>query len=89
MQPLRFETEACNRYKAPRPYFHTFEGDEAQIGLNFADESEALVFRQAVELKLAERRQRREKRQSNKRQQQQQQMPGGGECDALIMGACW
>ena len=61
------------RYKAPRPYFHTFEGDDAQVGLNFADEGEAEVFRSTVEGKLAERRQRREKRQASKRQQQQQQ----------------
>ena len=58
------------RYKAPRPYFHTFEGDEAQVGLNFADEGEAEVFRSTVEGKLAERRHRREKRQASKRQQQ-------------------
>ena len=56
----------------PRPYFHTFEGDDAQIGLNFADEGEAELFRQSVEQKLAERRQRREKRQATKRQQHQQ-----------------
>ena len=60
------------RYKAPRPYFHTFEGDDAQIGLNFADEAEAAVFRQTVEQKLQERRQRREKRQANKKQHHQQ-----------------
>ena len=41
-------TRHVTRYKAPRPYFHTFEGDEAQIGLNFADEGEADIFRQTV-----------------------------------------
>ena len=56
------------RYKAPRPYFHTFEGDESQIGLNFADESEAATFQQTVESKLSERKQRRERRQAARRQ---------------------
>ena len=57
------------RYKAPRPYFHTFEGDDSQIGLNFADESEATTFQQTIEAKLAERKQRRERRQAARRQQ--------------------
>lgn len=57
------------RYKSPRPYFHTFEGDEAQIGLNFADEDEADLFQKTVESKLAEKRDRRERKQAMKRQQ--------------------
>ena len=57
-----------SRYKAPRPYFHTFEGDDAQIGLNFADESEAEVFHQTIESKLTERKMRREKRQAARKQ---------------------
>ena len=57
------------RYKAPRPYFHTFEGDDSQIGLNFADESEAATFQKTIEAKLAERKQRRERRQAARRQQ--------------------
>ena len=61
-------TLPVTRYKAPRPYFHTFEGDDAQIGLNFADESEAEVFQQTVEAKLTERKLRREKRQAARRQ---------------------
>merc|ERR1719341_1147317 len=58
---LVFDQEIYNqfRYKAPRPYFHTFEGDDSQIGLNFADESEAATFQQTIEAKLAEREQRR------------------------------
>ena len=32
------------RYKTPRPYFHTFEGDDAQIGLNFAGETLQIIF---------------------------------------------
>ena len=49
-QTLVFDQEIYNqfKYKSPRPYFHTFEGDEAQIGLNFADEGEADIFRQTV-----------------------------------------
>ena len=49
-QALVFDQEIYNqfKYKSPRPYFHTFEGDDAQIGLNFADESEADIFRQTV-----------------------------------------
>ena len=56
------------RYKTPRPYFHTFEGDDAQIGLNFADEKEAEVFQQTIESKLQERRNRRERRQGSRKQ---------------------
>jgi len=68
---LVFDQEIYNqfRYKAPRPYFHTFEGDDAQIGLNFADEAEADVFQKTVESKLAERRKRRERRQASRKQQ--------------------
>lgn len=67
---LVFEQEIYNqfKYKAPRPYFHTFEGDDAQIGLNFADEKEAEVFQITVEGKLHERKHRRERRQSSKKQ---------------------
>ena len=49
-QALVFDQEIYNqfKYKSPRSYFHTFEGDDAQIGLNFADEGEADIFRQTV-----------------------------------------
>merc|ERR550539_1822077 len=70
---LVFDQEIYNqfRYKTPRPsYFHTFEADECQVGLNFADEDEANYFRQTIENKLAERRQRRERRNALKRQGQ-------------------
>lgn len=68
---LVFDQEIYNqfRYKAPRPYFHTFEGDDAQIGLNFADEAEAEIFQKTVESKLTERRKRRERRQASRKQQ--------------------
>ncbi len=41
-----FDQEIYNqfRYKTPRPYFHTFEADDGQVGLNFADETEAEYF---------------------------------------------
>lgn len=67
---LVFDQEIFNqfKYKTPRPYFHTFEGDDAQIGLNFADEDEAETFAATLETKLAERRQRRERRQATRRQ---------------------
>ncbi|EFX81546.1 hypothetical protein DAPPUDRAFT_50104 [Daphnia pulex] len=35
-------------YCAPRPYFHTFEGDECRIGFNFANEGEAEYFLMAI-----------------------------------------
>eukprot|EP00088_Acartia_fossae_P006652 TRINITY_DN13069_c0_g1_i1.p1 TRINITY_DN13069_c0_g1~~TRINITY_DN13069_c0_g1_i1.p1 ORF type:complete len:541 (-),score=174.23 TRINITY_DN13069_c0_g1_i1:321-1943(-) len=66
---LVFEQEIYHqfKYKSPRPYFHTFEGDDSQVGLNFADEREAAHFQEVVESKLLERRQRRERRHQAKR----------------------
>jgi len=64
------------KYKTPRPYFHTFEGDDAQIGLNFADEKEGETFQQTIEEKVRERRDRRDRRQSSKRNVTQSN--GGG-----------
>lgn len=52
----------------PRAYFHTFEADDCQVGLNFADESEAGYFHHTVEGKLTERRLRKERRNAMKRQ---------------------
>lgn len=70
---LAYEQEVYTqfKYKTPRPYFHTFEGDDAQIGLNFADEKEAENFHKTVELKISERQQRRERRQASKKGQSQ------------------
>jgi len=64
-----FDQEIYNqfRYKTPRPFFHTFEAEDGQIGLNFADETEAAHFQHVVEDKLTERRQRRERRAAVKR----------------------
>ena len=65
-----FDQEIYNQfqYKCPRSYFHTFEADNGQVGLNFADETEASNFRTRVEDKLTERRLRRERRNAMKRQ---------------------
>ncbi|KAK3098154.1 hypothetical protein FSP39_016692 [Pinctada imbricata] len=63
-----WEQEIYNnfRYKSPREYFHTFEADDVQAGLNFASEDEAQIFKKAVEQKLLERHQRRiERRRKN------------------------
>lgn len=67
-----FDQEIYNqfRYRSPRPYFHTFEAEEGQVGLNFADEHEAYLFQNAIEDKLNERRMRRERRMASKRQNQ-------------------
>ncbi|KAL5014857.1 hypothetical protein ScPMuIL_009127 [Solemya velum] len=58
---MLWEQELYNqiKYKTPRDYFHTFEADDAQTGLNFADEDEASRFKNAVEKKLAERHDRK------------------------------
>ena len=68
-----FDQEIYNqfRYRSPRAYFHTFEAENGQVGLNFADEGEASLFQNAVEAKLNERRQRRERRMASKRQSSQ------------------
>ena len=68
-----FDQEIYNqfRYRSPRAYFHTFEAENGQVGLNFADEGEATIFQNAVEDKLSERRQRRERRMASKRQSSQ------------------
>jgi len=65
---LVFDQEIYNqfRYKAPRSNFHTFEGDETQVGLNFADEREGEAFQMMVETKLKERSDRKNRRQMNK-----------------------
>lgn len=66
---MLWEQEIYNqfRYKAPRDYFHTFEADEYQAGLNFASEDEAQKFKNAVEQKILERHKRKLER---KKQQQ-------------------
>lgn len=49
-------------YKTRLPYFHTFEADDCQAGVNFAFEDEAANFGNAIEEKLRSRRQKREER---------------------------
>lgn len=63
-QQMIWEQELYNQfqYKCPRDYFHTFEGDNCQAGLNFASEDEALKFKTAISKKLEERQARRQDR---------------------------
>jgi Wiskott-Aldrich syndrome protein len=35
-------------YKNPKPFFHTFEGDDAVYGLSFTNDNDAIAFRTAV-----------------------------------------
>ncbi|XP_016124104.1 proline-rich protein LAS17-like [Sinocyclocheilus grahami] len=41
-------------YSETCPYFHTFPGDECQIGINFADEDEAKQFYIAVQKQISD-----------------------------------
>ncbi|XP_041093067.1 wiskott-Aldrich syndrome protein homolog [Polyodon spathula] len=59
-QELYNQFEYCARF----PFFHTFSGDDCQIGLNFANENEADAFRESVEQKINQRLNRQEKKQS-------------------------
>ncbi|XP_063101872.1 actin nucleation-promoting factor WAS [Cavia porcellus] len=45
-------------YLAPTSFFHTFAGDDCQVGLNFADEGEAQAFQALVQEKIQKRNQR-------------------------------
>ncbi|XP_066212429.1 actin nucleation-promoting factor WAS isoform X1 [Saccopteryx leptura] len=45
-------------YATPTSFFHTFAGDDCQVGLNFADESEAQAFQALVQEKIQKRNQR-------------------------------
>ncbi|RWS30266.1 hypothetical protein B4U80_11059 [Leptotrombidium deliense] len=47
-------------YRTPREYFHTFEADDCMAGLNFANDREAELFKEAINRKLSEREQRRQ-----------------------------
>ncbi|GAA6106138.1 wiskott-Aldrich syndrome protein [Tachysurus ichikawai] len=42
-------------YNRSRPFFHTFQADECQIGLNFANEEEADNFFSVVDEKISQR----------------------------------
>ncbi|XP_064606131.1 LOW QUALITY PROTEIN: actin nucleation-promoting factor WASL-like [Liolophura sinensis] len=58
---LLWEQELYNqfKYKTPRAYFHTFEAQNSQAGLNFAHEGDAQQFQKVIEQKLYEKQQRR------------------------------
>ncbi|ELR25045.1 WH1 domain containing protein [Acanthamoeba castellanii str. Neff] len=47
---VTWEQELYDRfeYQSATPFFHTFEGNDAVIGLSFADESDAATFHHAV-----------------------------------------
>jgi Wiskott-Aldrich syndrome protein len=47
---VTWEQELYERfeYQSATPFFHTFEGNDAIIGLSFADESDAVAFHSAV-----------------------------------------
>lgn len=45
-------------YKTPRPYFHTFEAHDCIVGLNFASEQEAQIFKETILGKLRDRERR-------------------------------
>uniref|UniRef100_A0A8C8RLE1 Actin nucleation-promoting factor WAS n=1 Tax=Pelusios castaneus TaxID=367368 RepID=A0A8C8RLE1_9SAUR len=62
---LMWELELSSQlvYSTVRAYFHTFPGDQCQVGLNFADEAEARTFHMLVEEKVQKQQQRMEKRQ--------------------------
>lgn len=57
------------KYRIQLPYFHTFEADDCQAGLNFAFEDEATNFGNAVEDKLRNRRQKREEKERTRQQE--------------------
>ena len=44
---MLWEHEIYNtiEYKAPTPYFHTFEGEESMMAFNFASDFDAIVLR--------------------------------------------
>ncbi|MGH0136798.1 UNVERIFIED_CONTAM: hypothetical protein FKN15_062806 [Acipenser sinensis] len=61
---LIWEQELYNQfeYSARSPFFHTFSGDDCQVGLNFANENEAATFKVNVEQKINQRLNRQDRR---------------------------
>uniref|UniRef100_A0A672PIZ1 Wiskott-Aldrich syndrome protein-like n=1 Tax=Sinocyclocheilus grahami TaxID=75366 RepID=A0A672PIZ1_SINGR len=57
---LVWEQEIYNQlmYRRTKPFFHTFPGDDCQVGLNFADVTEADSFFAVVEEKISQRNNR-------------------------------
>ncbi|XP_033943542.1 WASP actin nucleation promoting factor b isoform X1 [Pseudochaenichthys georgianus] len=65
MGRMVWEQEIYNQivYSSPQPFFHTFEADDCQVGLNFSMQQEAEDFRHAVEDKITQRNTRQVKKQ--------------------------
>ncbi|KAJ4934758.1 hypothetical protein JOQ06_007540, partial [Pogonophryne albipinna] len=65
MGRMVWEQEIYNQivYSSPQPFFHTFEADDCQVGLNFSMQQEAEAFRHAVEDKINQRNTRQVKKQ--------------------------
>lgn len=63
-QQLLWEQEMYQqlKYKSPRRFFHTFEADHCQAGINFADEEESKRFEQVISDKITERQRKKEER---------------------------
>uniref|UniRef100_A0A8C4R5B2 Wiskott-Aldrich syndrome protein n=1 Tax=Eptatretus burgeri TaxID=7764 RepID=A0A8C4R5B2_EPTBU len=57
-----WEQEMYNQfcYITPRPYFHTFEANDYQAGLSFADDQEAASFFAIIQEKMQVRQQRKQ-----------------------------
>uniref|UniRef100_A0A8C1KRL2 WASP actin nucleation promoting factor a n=1 Tax=Cyprinus carpio TaxID=7962 RepID=A0A8C1KRL2_CYPCA len=68
---LVWEQEIYNQlmYQRTRPFFHTFPGDDCQVGLNFADVGEAENFFAVVEDKINQRNSRFLEKQQKKGQE--------------------
>ncbi|XP_065103135.1 uncharacterized protein wasa [Paramisgurnus dabryanus] len=62
---LVWEQEIYNQlmYQRVKPFFHTFAGDDCQVGLNFADVTEADSFFNVVDDKINQRNNRIDKQQ--------------------------
>ncbi|XP_056319548.1 actin nucleation-promoting factor WAS [Danio aesculapii] len=65
---LVWEQEIYNQlmYQKTKPFFHTFPGDDCQVGLNFADVKEAENFFAVVEDKIMQRNNRFAEKQQRK-----------------------
>ncbi|XP_014771603.1 putative uncharacterized protein DDB_G0282499, partial [Octopus bimaculoides] len=74
-QQLLWEQEMYNqlKYKSPRSFFHTFEAEFYQAGINFANEDEAAKFVQVVRSKILERQKKKEERRNQQNVQRNQQ----------------
>ncbi|KAK4015646.1 hypothetical protein OUZ56_030621 [Daphnia magna] len=57
-------------YCSPRPHFHTFEGDDCRVGLNFANDAEAEFFLMAIEENMRIKSEKRERRRLSQQQLQ-------------------